>query len=357
MANRKRKTDKRAKKKAEKARKKHLRARGVKFTTSEDGKIIPTSIPLDPETIRGFKEMEQRYIAKTGHPIPEDMTLGEVFNELTGENFEESYLPGLLEAMWNARIEPAKIYATWKSDGLLPTQENMDLIDPEVLEEFDQYLDEFDDLVDQGENPFTGSVLKEAWEREGTDRLAAIAGNELDESDQEAPELPVPIPFTKGEWSGKTISQITEDQRFFTYYSDSIAQAHKSGRARRYIDVFTMITHIGRFPEFSRKNYDKFLEEARAQPMTAQRLRSALEIVLSVSGPSEVLPTAASAFEFLAVVGEFGRFMAKQIDAGSAVEDLLANLEALAMMAFIIAVNVELGLADRKAWQIPHGRN
>lgn len=50
MANRKRKTDKRAKKMAEGRGKSVSVQEIVEFTTPEDGKVTPTSTPLNPDT-------------------------------------------------------------------------------------------------------------------------------------------------------------------------------------------------------------------------------------------------------------------------------------------------------------------
>lgn len=165
-------------------------------------------------------------------------------------------------------------------------------------------------------------------------------------------ELSLPLPFSKQEWQTRTVSQITNDERFLRYYTDCIADIHRSGQARSYANLFTMISHIGRLPEFDRRSYGKFIEEARSQTMTPKRLETALEVALGVSGPSEALPTAATAFRFLAVVSDMGKFMVKAVKAGARAEELATRASALAMMAFIVAMNVEYGLVGRDQWSI-----
>lgn len=352
MSQRKRRDSRKKRREAEARRAERLRRRGVEFTIGEDGTVHPTTIPLNPEVADALKKMEADYIAKTGRPIPPGMTMAQVFEELTGENPGETYVPQLMRIMWDVRIDPAKIYATWKSDGLMPTAENMDLIDPDVLAEFDGYMDDFDAAVDEGMNPFAGSVLEAEWDREGEDRLAAVA--ETGQLPARATErLAIPVPFSKEEWSGRTVSDITADDRFVQYFSDSINEIHASGRDRGYIDMFTMITHIERFPEFDRSSYGKFLDEARSQALSARKLEKALEIVLGVSGPNAALPTAVSAFEFLSVVGQFADFMRDRLRAGPRVEELIQNVQALAMLAFFVAINTEFGFTDGDSWSLP----
>jgi hypothetical protein len=85
--------------------------------------------------------------------------------------------------------------------------------------------------------------------------------------------------------------------------------------------------------------------------MTAKKLVNSLEIVLAVSGPNEALPTAATAFEFLALVNDFAQFMTDRLNAGPRAKELVVNLGTMAMMAFIVAMNVEYGLIDRNDWE------
>jgi hypothetical protein len=348
MDNRKRRDARKKKQReAEARRARRLRQKGVEFKVVGD-KVVPTKIPLNAETAEALKHVEEAYKAKTGKPIPPNMPLGEVFKELRGPDFEEAYVPTLMQNMWAAGLDPAKIYATWKSDGLLPTEENMDLIDPDVLDEFDRCLDEFIEIVGRGENPFIGSALETQWQNER--RPSSIVADARDDDVDQA-ELHLPLPYTKEEWQGGTISSIMNDKRFERYYTDCVARIHKSGRSKGYMDLFTMIMHIGRFPEFDRKSYGKFLREAQAQPMTAKKLVNSLEIVLAVSGPNEALPTAATAFEFLALVNDFAQFMTDRLNAGPRAKELVVNLGTMAMMAFIVAMNVEYGLIDRNDWE------
>lgn len=341
---------KKKRREAEVQRARRLRKKGVEFEVV-DGKVVPTKIPLNKETADALRQVEEAYTAKTGRPIPPEMSMGEVFKELHGQDFDDAYLPMMMQDMWAAKIDPAKIYATWKSDGLIPTRENSDLIDPDVLEEYDGYLDDFVEIVTRGENPFVGTVLEKPWQE--TPRPSQIVAEAAGE--EEPSELPLPLPFTKEEWQGGTVSTMLNDKRFEDYYTRCVARVHESGRHKGYIDLFTMISHIGRFPEFNRKSYGKFLEEAKSQPMTVKKLEKTLEMVLTVSGPNAALPTAATTFEFLSLMDDFARYMSEKLGAGPRVTELAGQAGTMALMAFIVAMNVEYGLVARDDWHL--GKN
>ena len=85
---------------------------------------------------------------------------------VAGKLSADAMMANILRKLWAAKVDPAKIYAIWKSDGLIPTNANIDLIDPDALDEFEFYIEEFIDCVGSGVNPFTGSVLAQEWQRE-----------------------------------------------------------------------------------------------------------------------------------------------------------------------------------------------
>ncbi len=164
--------------------------------------------------------------------------------------------------------------------------------------------------------------------------------------------LPYLVPFTREEWEASDVGTVVMSARFMDFHQKCIADIHQSGRTRRYTELFTMITHIERFPEFDRKSYGKFLKEAGNQPLTRQRLQKTMSTILAVSGPNEVLPNAATAFEFLHFAGEFGRFTAERIGAVEQLRESVEAAAALSVMAFLLAVNVELGILSPNSWKL-----
>ncbi|MFT3685013.1 MAG: hypothetical protein QM783_08830 [Phycisphaerales bacterium] len=166
----------------------------------------------------------------------------------------------------------------------------------------------------------------------------------------------MPIPFTREEWGGIRMTDLPDHAKFMEFHSACVDDIHKSGRVSGYVKMFTMVTHIGRFPEFDKRSYGRFLKEAEGQPLTATRLERALDVVLAVSGPEEALPSAVSAFEFATIVSDFAGYVVEQQFKGhKRLEELVEHIGAFAMMAFIVAVNVEFGLADRKSWSLKGG--
>jgi len=157
--------------------------------------------------------------------------------------------------------------------------------------------------------------------------------------------LPYPPPFKKDEWSRRQLSTLTDDPAFVRYYDRCFQAIVASGRAKTYVELLTMIAHIGRLPEFDEPSYGKFLQEARNQHFSTSQLERALDLIAGTSGPGELLPNAAAAWEFLALVGDFMSHYTERTGTGG--ERLAAAVErvnSMAIMAFLVAVNAELGI-------------
>jgi hypothetical protein len=156
--------------------------------------------------------------------------------------------------------------------------------------------------------------------------------------------LPFPPPVAKEEWQDKRLTELVEDDAFLDYHDRCFKEIITSGRMETYVDILAMIAHIGRLPEFDEPSYGKFRQEARDQHFTASQLTKALDLILNTSGPGELLPNAAAAWEFLAFVGDFIGQYAKHVDAGDALKDAVSRINSMSIMAFLVAVNAELGI-------------
>lgn len=156
--------------------------------------------------------------------------------------------------------------------------------------------------------------------------------------------LPFPPPFTKEEWGQSRLSEIVNRPAYLDYFERCMRDVVESGRAHVYVNVLAMTVHIGRLPEFDERSYGKFLKEAQGQHFTESQMIQALELILGTSGPGEVLPNAAVAFEFLAFVGDFVKCYGEHIGAGARLFDLTEKINGMAMMAFAVAINAELGI-------------
>jgi hypothetical protein len=156
--------------------------------------------------------------------------------------------------------------------------------------------------------------------------------------------LPFTPPVLKDEWQGKPLTELVGDQVFLDYHDRCFHEIIASGRIKKYIDILSMIAHIGRLPEFDEPSYGRFLKEARGQHFSEPQMTRALDLILSTSGPGELLPNAAAAWEFLAFVGDFVGQYAEHTDAGPDLKQAVERVNAMSIMAFLVAVNAELGI-------------
>jgi hypothetical protein len=156
--------------------------------------------------------------------------------------------------------------------------------------------------------------------------------------------LPFPPPFTKEEWGKSRLSELFNNPAYLDYFERCMRDIVESGRAHVYVNMLAMTAHIGRLPEFDERSYGKFLKEAQGQHFTESQMVQALELILETSAPGEILPNAAAAFEFLAFVGDFVNHYGKHIGAGTRLFALTEKISGMALMAFAVAINAELGI-------------
>lgn len=156
--------------------------------------------------------------------------------------------------------------------------------------------------------------------------------------------LPFPPPVAKEGWEGKRLTELVNDEVFLDYHNRCFHEIIASGRVDTYVDILSMIAHIGRLPEFDEPSYGKFRQEARSQHFSPSQLTRALDLILNTSGPGDLLPNAAAAWEFLAFVGDFTSHYGEHIGASDELKDAISRVNSMSIMAFLVAVNAELGV-------------
>ena len=103
------------------------------------------SIIVSSELEEAFKEQRKRFIEKFGRePTPDDPIFFDPDADTPQPYSEENFNKTLIEDMRNAGIDERYIKA-YKKTGLLVTQDNMDLLTPEEIEEFEAAMESDDE--------------------------------------------------------------------------------------------------------------------------------------------------------------------------------------------------------------------
>jgi len=142
------------------------------------------------------------------------------------------------------------------------------------------------------------------------------------------------------------LSEMIDNPACLDYLQRCRAEIVKSGRARVYVTMLSGIAHMGRLPEFDERSYGKFLKEAEQQHFSVSQLEKALETILETSGPNDIMPNAAAAFEFLSFIADFVSAYAVHVGASSRLCPLTEKINAMALVAFAVAVSAEFGINE-----------
>jgi hypothetical protein len=115
----------------------YAKKRGMERTDFDDGS---RSISMTPELEEAFKEQEKRFVEKFGRePGPEDPIFFDPDADTPQPYPEERFTETIVKSMREAGVDERLINA-YKKTGLLVTQDNLDLMTPEELEEFEEAL-------------------------------------------------------------------------------------------------------------------------------------------------------------------------------------------------------------------------
>ncbi len=104
-------------------------------------------VPLTPDGHEALLRQREAFIKKFGRePGPDDPVFFDPDADTPQPLDLERYEKDLADAMAAAGIDPRLIYASRKT-GLLVTEENLDKLPEEALEEWNAALDEYDELT------------------------------------------------------------------------------------------------------------------------------------------------------------------------------------------------------------------
>jgi hypothetical protein len=111
----------------------------IERTDFDDG---TRSISMSPELEDAFQEQRKLFVEKFGRePGPNDPIFFDPDADTPQPYPEEKYTEELVDAMRKANIDERLIRA-YKKTGLIVTEENIDLLTPEELAEFEAAMDE-----------------------------------------------------------------------------------------------------------------------------------------------------------------------------------------------------------------------
>jgi hypothetical protein len=240
-----------------------------------------------------------------------------------------------IEAMKKGGVEPALIYAYEKTNGLLINAQNENKVPDADIAQWEAAITEYE-----------ASTGKKASRRrlDEQDLQAILANGPKDRPPADlVTRLPIPPPFGIDEWGGRHMSDIVGDPKLFDYFQQCIAEVTRSGRSKTYLNMFCMMAHLGG-PSSGRTDYAQVLDESLQRSFTIPELRHALESLALTCEPKRAMPCAAAAFEVLAFIDDFMRSYSEHVGAAEELADVLQRINGLALLAFVAAVNSELGL-------------
>ncbi len=137
------------------------------------------------------------------------------------------------------------------------------------------------------------------------------------------------------------MEEITRDRKFLEWFAKCVLRVTTNKRTERYLDMFA----IGLANKFDTPTAIEDIAAAWNQLMNAEAFVLASSVFVAAIAAPGVLPSAAAAFEALTVCVEFGDFNVEHgyFVVSPELERELANLHNLALTAFYIAANAELG--------------
>ncbi|MCL5999208.1 MAG: SEC-C domain-containing protein [Chloroflexi bacterium] len=299
------------------------------WVETDDGDIA-RRVEVPEEVMQALEGLRQAQVAKFGRE-PERIFEGAPPFELV-EHWT-------VEAMKKAGVDPALIYAFEKTGFVLNDQSENKLPDTEIAE-WEAAISEYEKKTGQ----------KATRRRLSDQDFEGIMRNGPKQTSRQLPSqlverLPFPPPFTKEVWGQRHLRDIIEEPEYFDYFQRCLTEVVRSGRADTYLNMFLMMAHCD---STSRKELyrEDLLEVATNRHFSAEELKRALESVAISFGPKGAMPNAAAAFEFLAFIGDSINSYAEHLGIQDQLNDSLVKINSFAMLAFVAAVNVELGMRD-----------
>jgi hypothetical protein len=297
------------------------------WVVMDDG-CIARRVQVPEEAAAGFEELRETYIAQHGRE-PERIFEGAPPLELM-EHWT-------VEAMKKAGVDPALIYAFEKT-GLVLNDQNGDKVPDTDISEWDEAIAEYEQKTGHRATRRRLNNQDFAGVLQNGPREAALPAQFVE-------RLPFPPPFTKETWGQRRLREIVEDPECMNYLQQCLAEVVRSGRADTYLDMFLMMAHCDNTSrtELSRED---LLETATNRHFDAEELDRALQSLVASFGPGGAMPNAAAAFEFLGFIGDCMNEYAQHSGIQEPLNDSLTKINGLALLAFVAAVNAELGIDD-----------
>ena len=292
-----------------------------------DGSIA-RRVKVPEEVAELFEGLRQAYVAQHGRE-PEQIFEGAPPLELMEHR--------TVEAMKKAGVEPALIYAFEKTNGLLVNDQNIDKMPDTDIAEWEAAISEYEKKTGQkatrrrlSDQDFEGIV------RNGPKQAPPA---------QLVERLPFPPPFTKEAWGQRHLRDIIEDPECFGYFQQCLTEVTRSGRADIYLKMFSMMAHCGG-PSSEELNREDLLDVAMNRHFSVEELDRALQSIAVSCGLKGAMPNAAAAFELLGFIGDFMNSYAEHLGVQDQLHESLLKINSFAMLAFVAAVNAELGIRD-----------
>lgn len=188
-------------------------------------------------------------------------------------------------------------------------------------------------------------------DQHGKHRLDPYEPNQK-ESAWKVLRLPVPVPFTKEEWRIEDVAGIPDNTRLQYHHRRCVMSVLSSERCAEYLQWFVVLMAHGPLSREALQS-GRHDEQAIALNMTAECLKRGLSAALAIAGPGGQLPSAACAFEFLTLAADFARSRAPAIPNGLSLRQFIDDVDTLAFVAFLIAVNNDLGIRPVDCWHNP----
>jgi hypothetical protein len=292
---------------------------------TDDGDIA-RSVQLPDAAREILEELRQSQIRKYGR-LPERVFEGAPPLELV-----EHYT---VEAMKKAGVEPALIHAYVKTGGLLVNARNERLVPDTDIEEWETAIDEYER---QEGRKATRRRLSEA---DITSVIQYLPAKK--ETPGFIKRLPFPPEFSKSEWGEATVASIVEVPAFSDYFEQCLSEVVDSGRSETYLKMFSVMTS-GQCAEGTPEQIRRVVAESMNRTFTADELEAGLETVFLNVQLGGAVQSAAAAFEFAGFIGNFVRAYAENAGFEEELSESLSKIDALALLAFAGAVNVEFGV-------------
>ena len=130
-----------------------------------------------------------------------------------------------------------------------------------------------------------------------------------------------------------------------------------SDDAQFYLDLFSILMVEERFLPPTDRHFSASVERAKHMRLTIDGIEKGIGLTMAVSGPNEALPNVFVAYEFLTCVCGFARHAAgkaaRRDSQRRRVEKRCQDVRQLAILTFLLAIKVQLGLESPDCWQRP----